>query len=90
MTSFVDPTCPIVKNMILLDSEGKRIAVKYYSQEWYAAVAQASLCTMLQFIGITIKHRLAGPQSLLSRTLRRACGTRQAGQMLVKKVLLIQ
>lgn len=30
----VDPTCPVVKNMLLLDSEGKRIAVKYYSPEW--------------------------------------------------------
>eukprot|EP00955_Chlamydomonas_euryale_P079928 363360-Chlamydomonas_euryale.AAC.3 len=31
-----DPTLPVVKNMVLLDSEGKRIAVKYYSQDWYA------------------------------------------------------
>lgn len=30
----VDPTCPVVKNMLLLDSEGKRVAVKYYSPEW--------------------------------------------------------
>lgn len=30
----IDPTCPKVKNMLLLDSEGKRIAVKYYSPEW--------------------------------------------------------
>ena len=29
-----DPTLPIVKSLILLDSEGKRIAVKYYSQDW--------------------------------------------------------
>ena len=33
MAAF-DPTCPIVKNLILMDSEGKRIAVKYYSSEW--------------------------------------------------------
>ncbi|KAL0407475.1 UNVERIFIED_CONTAM: Coatomer subunit zeta-1 [Sesamum latifolium] len=26
--------CPSVKNILLLDSEGKRIAVKYYSDEW--------------------------------------------------------
>ena len=30
----VDPTIPKVKNMLLLDSEGKRIAVKYYAPEW--------------------------------------------------------
>lgn len=29
-----DPTCPIVKSLLLLDSDGKRIAVKYYSQDW--------------------------------------------------------
>jgi hypothetical protein len=29
-----DPTCPVVKNIILLDSEGRRIAVKYFSPEW--------------------------------------------------------
>ncbi|CAA3029448.1 coatomer subunit zeta-1-like [Olea europaea var. sylvestris] len=27
-------TCPSVKNILLLDSEGKRIAVKYYSDDW--------------------------------------------------------
>ncbi|KAL6553298.1 Coatomer subunit zeta-2 [Orobanche gracilis] len=26
--------CPYVKNILLLDSEGKRIAVKYYSDDW--------------------------------------------------------
>jgi hypothetical protein len=34
MDVIKDPTCPIVKNLVLLDSEGKRIAVKYYSSEW--------------------------------------------------------
>ncbi|KAK4780332.1 hypothetical protein SAY87_016438 [Trapa incisa] len=27
-------SCPSVKNILLLDSEGKRIAVKYYSDDW--------------------------------------------------------
>ncbi|XP_010276883.1 PREDICTED: coatomer subunit zeta-1-like [Nelumbo nucifera] len=27
-------TCPLVKNILLLDSEGKRVAVKYYSNDW--------------------------------------------------------
>ncbi|XP_052476379.1 coatomer subunit zeta-1 isoform X1 [Gossypium raimondii] len=26
--------CPLIKNILLLDSEGKRIAVKYYSDDW--------------------------------------------------------
>lgn len=31
---MVDPTLPFVKNMVLLDSDGKRVAVNYYSQDW--------------------------------------------------------
>jgi hypothetical protein len=30
---IVDPTIPVVKNMLLLDAEGKRIAVKYFTPE---------------------------------------------------------
>lgn len=30
----VDPTLPVVKNVLLMDNEGKRIAVNYYSSEW--------------------------------------------------------
>lgn len=25
---------PLIKNVLLLDSEGKRVAVKYYSDDW--------------------------------------------------------
>ncbi|XP_010246303.1 PREDICTED: coatomer subunit zeta-1-like [Nelumbo nucifera] len=31
---LVSETCPQVKNILLLDSEGKRVAVKYYSNDW--------------------------------------------------------
>lgn len=31
---IVQDSCPIVKNILLLDSEGKRVAVKYYSDDW--------------------------------------------------------
>ncbi|XP_006644978.1 coatomer subunit zeta-3-like [Oryza brachyantha] len=27
-------SCPLVKNIIVLDSEGKRVAVKYYCHDW--------------------------------------------------------
>ena len=27
-------SCPSIKNILLLDSEGNRVAVKYYSDEW--------------------------------------------------------
>lgn len=36
----VDSTVPVVQNMLLLDSEGKRIAVKYFDQQWYALNSQ--------------------------------------------------
>ncbi|KNA21779.1 hypothetical protein SOVF_039370 [Spinacia oleracea] len=33
-------SCPLVKNILLLDSEGKRVAVKYYSDEWATNAAK--------------------------------------------------
>ncbi|CAH8363671.1 unnamed protein product [Eruca vesicaria subsp. sativa] len=32
--SRANDSCPMVKNILLLDSEGKRVAVKYYSDDW--------------------------------------------------------
>lgn len=37
MTSYyflLQNSCPSIKNILLLDSEGKRVAVKYYSDDW--------------------------------------------------------
>lgn len=31
---LLQDTCPSIKNILLLDSEGKRVAVKYFSDEW--------------------------------------------------------
>ncbi|KAM7254506.1 hypothetical protein ACFE04_003886 [Oxalis oulophora] len=33
-TTSTKELCPTIKNILLLDSEGKRVAVKYYSDEW--------------------------------------------------------
>ena len=30
----VDPTAIVVKNVLVLDSDGKRIVVKYYASDW--------------------------------------------------------
>ena len=30
----LDDLTPIIQNVIVMDSEGKRIAVKYYTDEW--------------------------------------------------------
>ncbi|KAH9323848.1 hypothetical protein KI387_018487, partial [Taxus chinensis] len=32
--SSMEVSCPVVKNILLLDSEGKRVAVKYYTDDW--------------------------------------------------------
>ncbi|KAH6758201.1 SNARE-like superfamily protein [Perilla frutescens var. hirtella] len=35
MATFLShETCPTIKNILMLDSEGKRVAVKYYSDDW--------------------------------------------------------
>ncbi|CAM0950769.1 hypothetical protein ACUV84_037964 [Puccinellia chinampoensis] len=34
MGEFSKESCPSVKNILLLDSEGKRVAVKYFSDDW--------------------------------------------------------
>ncbi|CAN6217062.1 unnamed protein product, partial [Urochloa humidicola] len=34
MVDFSKESCPSVKNILLLDSEGKRVAVKYFSDDW--------------------------------------------------------
>ncbi|XP_057475042.1 coatomer subunit zeta-1-like [Actinidia eriantha] len=34
MANFYRDTCPTIKSILVLDSEGKRIAVKYYSDDW--------------------------------------------------------
>nr|XP_019706065.1 coatomer subunit zeta-2 isoform X2 [Elaeis guineensis] len=33
-------TCPSIKNILLLDSEGKRVAVKYYTDDWPTLAAK--------------------------------------------------
>lgn len=32
--SYFQDSCPSIKNVLLLDSEGKRVAVKYYTDDW--------------------------------------------------------
>lgn len=34
VVTVLQENCPAVKNLLLLDSEGKRVAVKYYSDDW--------------------------------------------------------
>jgi hypothetical protein len=31
-----DDVTPMIQNVVIMDAEGKRICVKYYSDEWYA------------------------------------------------------
>lgn len=41
-TEGIDPTVPTVTGLVLLDNEGKRIAVDYFSKE---------LCVLIMVIG---------------------------------------
>ncbi|KAL1204463.1 Coatomer subunit zeta-3 [Cardamine amara subsp. amara] len=38
--SGTNDSCPLIKNILLLDSEGKRVAVKYYSDDWTTNAAK--------------------------------------------------
>ena len=38
----IDPTIPRISSMLLLDAEGKRIAVKYFTPEWCDSTCLAS------------------------------------------------
>ncbi|GJM92618.1 hypothetical protein PR202_ga09104 [Eleusine coracana subsp. coracana] len=50
-------SCPSLKNILVLDSEGKRVAVKYYSDEW------PSLSSKLDFEkAVFMKIRKTGPK----------------------------
>ena len=31
---MLDPTTPMIKNLLVLDSQGKRVATKYYGNDW--------------------------------------------------------
>lgn len=33
-------SAPLIKNILLLDAEGKRVAVKYYNDEWPTLAAK--------------------------------------------------
>ncbi|KAK8294132.1 hypothetical protein V6Z12_D06G235100 [Gossypium hirsutum] len=46
-------SCPAVKNILILDSEGKRVAVKYYSDEW--PTNSAKLAFEKSLFGRTLK-----------------------------------
>eukprot|EP00892_Ulva_mutabilis_P007695 jgi/Ulvmu1/5298/UM022_0092.1 len=37
-----DDVTPMIQNIVIMDSEGKRIAVKYYNDEWNTVAAQAN------------------------------------------------
>ncbi|KAA3478452.1 coatomer subunit zeta-2-like [Gossypium australe] len=46
-------SCPAVKNILILDSDGKRVAVKYYSDEW--PTNSAKLAFEKSLFGRTLK-----------------------------------
>jgi len=72
----VDPTMPVIQNMLLLDSEGKRIAVKYFDQQWWVlerpCVRQTAICLAVQLVlcRATIAQQANYEKSVFSKTSR--------------------
>lgn len=73
----VDSTVPVVQNMLLLDSEGKRIAVKYFDQQWYFLTlpkAESSTAAFRAYIGTAFRSTIAQQsnyeKSVFSKTSR--------------------
>ncbi len=72
----VDPTMPVIQNMLLLDSEGKRIAVKYFDQQWWVferpCVRQTAthLAVQLVLCRATIAQQSNYEKSVFSKTSR--------------------
>ncbi len=72
----VDPTMPVIQNMLLLDSEGKRIAVKYFDQQWWVlerpCVRQTATRLAVQLVSCraTIAQQSNYEKSVFSKTSR--------------------
>ena len=76
MPSIVDPTVPVVKNVLLLDSEGKRIAVKYYSNDWCATSHHMASACDGQYnimVSATSKYRDISDTSCLCCMMQAHC-----------------
>lgn len=50
MATAIDPTVPMVQAMLLMDDEGKRIAVQYYSKRWWVAL-------VVERINVSLVHK---------------------------------
>ncbi len=83
-----DPTLPIVKSLLLLDSEGKRIAVKYYSQDWYAFFSARIVFSSIDIVPRrrpTVPSQSNFEKSLWNKTNR--MNARQEGAKRPSKIL---
>ena len=72
----VDATAILVKNVIVLDSEGKRIVVKYFSSEW----CNAAMDSVIHYDVAT------GLMWQTKQNMKSCCLTRQADSTPVEKV----
>ena len=45
MAHLQDTLLPLVKNLLLLDAEGKRVAVKYFDDTWCVMMERGKDCT---------------------------------------------
>lgn len=74
-----DDVTPMVQNIIIMDSEGKRIAVKYYSDEWCGFLPDGTWCSRVQERSLEHARGGAGVQLVRKQTSRRSYLQRSTG-----------
>jgi hypothetical protein len=60
--------CPSIKNILLLDSEGKRVAVKYYSDDWPTNSSKLAFEKFVFTKTVKTNARTEGKQQILRNT----------------------
>lgn len=66
-----DDVTPMVQNIVIMDSDGKRIAVKYYNDEWYRSSQSTAVCPLVRERSRKHSWVAAGAQSPPKPTSRK-------------------
>ncbi|RLN24055.1 hypothetical protein C2845_PM07G13930 [Panicum miliaceum] len=69
MADFSKESCPSVKNILLLDSEGKRVAVKYFSDDWTTNASKLAYEKSVFTKTLKTNARAEGIQTLYARLM---------------------
>jgi hypothetical protein len=74
----IEDVTPLVQNVLIIDSEGKRIAVKYYNDEWcgFAVSGWPCVCFSMLLHDLTLLSLCTGKPSLHKRHTRKMCSAK--------------